>query len=152
MALYKTHSTFNIFLILPIALAAIWYFLNPDMKYMGVFAGGFIYSTLFMSPDLDLANRYKLFSLRGILTLPFRPYAHFSRHRGMSHNILFGTALRIVWLTLVFLGVSVLCSWDIMGMANCLKKNMPYLFYGVGAIFLADLAHLFLDFVYSKRV
>lgn len=152
MALYKTHSTFNIFVVLPLALTGIWFFLVPETKYMQVFAAAFIYATLFLGPDLDLAYHYKLKSLRGILTLPFRPYARIFKHRGISHHIVFGTVSRMLWLTLIFLGISFICSWDVMKIAYSLKKNLPYLFYGLGALFLADLSHLFLDFLYTKKI
>ena len=55
---------------------------------------------------MDLANKIKFRSWRGILTLPFRGYALFFRHRGISHSFLFGTLTRVLWLLLLFIVVS----------------------------------------------
>jgi len=151
MAQYKTHSTFNIFLALPLFLWAILYFFHPHLNLLITFASCFIYATLFMNPDLDVANKIKLFSLRGLLTLPFRGYSMIFRHRGLSHSFIFGTATRVLWLGGFFYGI--LFALD----KPFFKKNellailqSDYFLYGFSAIVLADFCHLILDFKHKK--
>jgi len=98
MSGYKTHSKFNLFIALPILLGAAFYFLHPPRNLMLTFAIVFSYSTLFMSPDMDLAYQIRLFSLRGLFSIPFRSYAQLFSHRGLSHNVLLGSVTRILWL------------------------------------------------------
>ena len=148
MALYKTHTLFNLCLALPLSLAAMFFLLNASFYNMGVFAGAFTYSTLFMNPDLDLANNIKLFSIRGFLTLPFRLYANVFKHRGLSHHILFGSITRIIWLAawgiLIFL-----IFYKTLPKPNSLYqfylKNQSIIHTTFLAICVADWSHLLLD-------
>lgn len=148
MANYKKHSQFNLFLALPVLLAAAHYLWHPPLLYLSVFSGTFIYSTLFMSPDVDLAHQIKLFSLRGLLTLPFRVYSMIFRHRGISHSFFFGSLTRIFWLA----GFGLLIFYGIY--ETFPNKKSFYLFYRQHRIFLlysfagicfADWCHLLLD-------
>jgi len=148
MAMYKGHTRFNLFIALPIFLGAIYYFLNPHRDLMITFAAVFSYSTLFMSPDLDLANKIKLFSLRGVLTFPFRSYAKFFSHRGLSHHVLLGSLTRILWLAgwgaLIFLALYK----GLPTKATFLKfyfHYKPFILYSLGGVCLADWCHLLLD-------
>ena len=84
MAMYKQHAQFNLFIALPILMGAMYYFLHPARDLMFTFAGTFAYSTLFMNPDMDLANQIRLMSIRGILSIPFRSYSKVFSHRGLS--------------------------------------------------------------------
>ncbi|MGE3716158.1 MAG: DUF2227 family putative metal-binding protein, partial [Simkaniaceae bacterium] len=84
MAMYKGHVRFNLFIALPILLGGSDYLFHPSRAMLITFASVFAYSTLFMNPDLDLANQIKLFSSRGVFTLPFRSYAKIVSHRGLS--------------------------------------------------------------------
>lgn len=148
MSNYKTHSKFNIFIALPILLGASFYFMHPHRNLLLTFAGTFIYSTLFMSPDMDLAHQIRLFSLRGLLTLPFRSYAQFFSHRGLSHNPILGSATRILWLTgwVFFLFIAIYKS--IPKTPTLLKfyqDHQLYILYGLAGICFADWCHLLLD-------
>ena len=96
--MYKEHAQFNLLIALPLLLAAGYFFLHPKRDLLLIFGGTFAYSTLFMNPDMDLANQIRLFSLRGFFSLPFRSYSKFFSHRGLSHNLLLGSATRILWL------------------------------------------------------
>ncbi len=148
MANYKIHSTFNLCLALPLLVTGIYYIFHPARDFLLTFIAAFGYSTLFMNPDLDLANKIKLVSIRGFLTLPFRSYSLIFRHRGISHSLFFGSATRILWLT----GIGALIFY-------LLYKTLPsekalstlyysykyYLFYAFAGICLADWSHLLLD-------
>lgn len=148
MANYKTHSAFNIFLMLPGLVAAIYYFLHPPQALLITFIVTFAYCTLFMNPDLDLVHNIKIMSLRGLLSLPFRFYSKIFKHRGISHSPLFGSLTRILWLG----GIALLIFYFIdkaLPSARDFKifyKHYKYfIWYGGAAICLADWSHLLLD-------
>lgn len=148
MPQYKTHARFNILLVLPIIDAGLIYALHPAFGFLLTFSLSYAYATLYMNPDVDLAYQIKLFSLKGLLTLPFRGYAHFFRHRGLSHSILFGTLTRIAWLLLI--SIAVLYGGNYLFLAKkhfswLLKEYQPYLLYGIAGVFFADLFHILLD-------
>ena len=92
----RTHTKFNLFLGLPLTLGAILYSLKIPLLPLLIFSICFIYGTLYFSPDLDLANQIKFFSLKGILTAPFRLYSGIFRHRRFSHKPILGTLSRII--------------------------------------------------------
>ena len=146
MANYKTHSSFNIFIALPVILFLLHHFIKPSFNLLITFSICFIYSTLFMNPDLDIANQIKLFSLRGFLTLPFRSYSHFFRHRGISHMFLIGSLTRVLWL-----GVIAFIIFYIFDISFFNAKKLTtvlhnkHFLYCLFALSLADLCHLMLD-------
>jgi len=154
MSQYKQHSKFNIFIALPILLAGAFYFMHPHSYSLLTFAGTFVYSTLFMSPDMDLAYQIRLRSIRGILSLPFRSYASLFKHRGLSHNIILGSATRILWLIgwgcLIFFVIyqSLPAKSTVL---KFYKAYQPYFLYGFAGICLADWCHLLLDIKVKKR-
>ncbi|NGX62142.1 MAG: hypothetical protein K940chlam9_01636 [Chlamydiae bacterium] len=153
MANYKTHSSFNLFLALPIFVVGIYYLLGPSSSYLLTFIGVFAYSTLFMSPDLDLVHNIKLKSLRGVLSLPFRFYSQVFKHRGISHSFFFGSFTRILWLGGIAFLLFFLLYQALPSQKNFLlfyNQHKLYLLYGVAGICLADWCHLLLDIKFSK--
>jgi len=153
MSQYKTHSEFNCVL-LPFLIGAIVFFFNPTFKTLIYFSFAFLYGTFFMSPDLDLARKIKLFSLRGFFSIPFRSYSYIFKHRGISHSVLFGTVTRIAWLFLFILGVLYVIykkSVTQKDLALFLKTHQEILTYIFFGLFAADLGHLFLDKRLFKR-
>jgi uncharacterized metal-binding protein len=62
------------------------------------FLGGFAFSMVFLTPDLDLV-RSRPTRRWGRLSILWRPYARIFRHRGVSHHIVWGPLTRIVYLT-----------------------------------------------------
>ena len=151
MAKYKTHSAFNIFLALPATLWALIYFFNPSYPFLIVFILCFIYSTLYMNPYLDLANQIRLFSIRGILTLPFRGYAYIFKHRGISHSFFLGTVSRVAYLGGFFFLILLALDKPFFNQKEFLKiLKSEYFIYGFSGILVADFCHLMLD-VKRKR-
>ncbi|NGX36820.1 MAG: hypothetical protein K1000chlam1_01673 [Candidatus Anoxychlamydiales bacterium] len=151
MAQYKTHSAFNIFLALPLFLWGMVYFFNPTYNLIGIFTGCFIYGTLFMNPDLDLANKIKLVSIRGLLTLPFRSYSMIFRHRGISHSFFLGTLTRVAWLSGFFYAILFILDKPFLHKNELISiVKSDYFLYGFFGIFLADFCHLILDFKSKK--
>lgn len=144
MANYRTHTGFNLFLMLPVLLGFGYYFFQPSEKALIAFTATFTYATLFMNPDLDLVHKIKLFSLRGFITLPFRGYSKIFKHRGVSHSFLLGSFTRIVWLSsiLFLLGFSFSFSDHLFSFYKYFKT---YFIYALIGICLADWSHLLLD-------
>lgn len=143
---YTTHAKFNILLALPVLTAALFFFLHPSRIELGIFVGLFVYGTLFMNPDLDLANKIKLFSLRGLLSLPFRSYSLIFRHRGLSHTPLLGTLTRVAWLGGFLLLALYLIDKPLPSQnALLFLIKTPFFLYGIAAIALADWCHILLD-------
>ncbi len=149
MSNYKTHVKFNLLLALPISIAGIYYLYSPSNAFLLTFASAFSYSTCFMNPDLDLIHQIKLFSLRGLLTLPFRFYSKIFKHRGISHSMLFGTATRILWLCgiglLLFYLIYETLPSEKTFLSYC-KNYKIYMYYALAGIVLADWFHLILDY------
>lgn len=148
MAKYKTQTVFNILLALPACLVGIYYLWHPSYALFLTFVITFAYCTFFMNPNLDSAHKIKLFSIRGLLTLPFRFYSIVFGHRSISHSLIFGPLTRLIWLG----GIAFLLFWVIY-------KTLPttgdfkayynhyrlFIWYGVAGICIADLSHLLLD-------
>lgn len=154
MALYKTHAKLNILIALPIVLGICTYLLKTDPKLLLIFSSAFIYGTLYMNPDLDLAHSIKLFSFRGVLTMPFRGYSKIFKHRGISHSIILGTLTRVGYLV----GLAFFISYFLLQIPYFHQE--AYLFYqsnktlfitGFLGLFLADFFHILVDVLTPKR-
>lgn len=139
---------------LPIILGICNYLLQTDLKLLFVFSGAFIYGTLFMNPDLDLASSFKICSLRGLLTLPFRFYSMLFKHRGISHSIFLGTFTRIGYLAIVvFLFTYFILKMPFLHLdaLKYFQNNQTIFFYGFLGLFLADFFHILVDVLTPKR-
>jgi len=153
MAMYKQHAQFNLFIALPILMGAMYYFLHPARDLMFIFTGTFAYSTLFMNPDMDLANQIRLTSIRGILSIPFRSYSKVFSHRGLSHSLILGSFTRILWL-LAWGAIAFLIVYKSLPTKGSIlkfyKHYQPFILYGFAGICLADWGHLLLDMKEAK--
>lgn len=153
MSNYKGHTKFNLLFALPLLGAGAYFLLETPWPLLLIFSGTFVYSTLFMSPDLDLAYQIRLRSLRGLFSLPFRLYARLFKHRGLSHSFLFGSLTRIGWLALWVLLLFVLITQSLPSEKTLLETWSSYrwqLLYAFGGICFADWSHLLLDRLTSK--
>lgn len=133
MPAYQTHVTFNLFFGLPMALIAIKN-VGTSQELMA-FSAAYIYGTLLLHPDLDLAYKIRLFSWKGLLTLPFRLYSRLFRHRGLSHMPVVGTLTRVAWLMALFY----LIGWALPDFNSALT------WFAMGGVVVADVFHLVLD-------
>lgn len=139
---YTTHVKVNLSFGLPLALIALKYGDVSSPKQIICFTAAFIYGTFFLHPDLDLARNVRLFSWKGLFTLPFRPYSYLFRHRGISHIPVIGTITRIVWL-IIFFGALFYClDWAFPNLANW---NTSATWFAIGGIATADFFHVLLD-------
>lgn len=139
MPSYQKHVAINLIFGLPLTLALLKTSTHMNSEEALAFCGAFFYSTLLLHPDLDLTRKIRLFSLKGLLTLPFRPYSYLFRHRGISHMPVIGTLTRILWLFLLFtLGSSFLDS------SYSLQWHPLFWFIFLGVVF-SDFWHIVLD-------
>ncbi len=135
MPAYRTHVRFNLLIALPLSLLALTQIKGGTDERLISFAGTFVYGTLFLHPDLDLARQIKLFSIKGLLTLPFRPYSFLFSHRGISHWPVIGTLTRIGWAY----GILALLGYAFPSLSSI---ETAFLLGGFAA---ADLFHIALD-------
>lgn len=148
IAMYKQHAQFNLFIALSILMGSIYYFLYPSRDLMLTFTGTFAYSTLFMYPDMNLANQIRLMSIRRILSIPFRSYSKVFSHRELSHNLILGSFTRIAWL-LAWGALAFLIFYKSLPTKGSFFKfykiYQPFILYVFGSICLDDWGHLLLD-------
>lgn len=148
MPQYKTHVTLNVFIALPLLLLTGYFWLHPTKNQTLLFAGTFLYTSLFMNPDMDLAHKLKWYSLRGLLSLPFRSYSKIFRHRGLSHSLIFGSLTRVLWLFIwifLLLYLSNCLCFSQKQLWNYCRHHTSDLLYGFAGIFCADAAHILTD-------
>lgn len=173
MPLRATHIKVNSYIFLPIFIGSLYFFTTKSIELLTTAAASFLYATLYLSPDdLDMAKNVKLFTVRGVLTFPFRGLSNVLKHRGVSHT-LFGPIIKIsILLIFSILGIFFyqVLSYFILNdgitthalraiafdTATNLKNQTPTIFtslinykmhviYGLGAIFVADAGHIILD-------
>jgi len=87
---------------------------NSDLTL--IVAGGFLFSGLMLSPDLDLRSRP--FKRWGWLRWIWIPYQRMMRHRSVfSHGILIGTTLRVLYLIswVIFLTLLIVALFQWLG-------------------------------------
>ena len=88
-------------MIIFVALIAVGCYLSQaglvSGAYVGVFLGAYLFSSLFLSPDLDLKGSDS-FRRWGIARVIWVPYARLFRHRALSHHIILGPLTRIAYL------------------------------------------------------
>ncbi len=98
-----------------------------------IVSGGFLFSGLMFSPDLDLRSRP--FKRWGWLRWIWIPYQKAMRHRSvLSHGLVIGTTLRVLYLAvwMVLLGVLILgvvqqfrdVSWSWQGFARDVERSL----------------------------
>lgn len=144
MPAYRTHVKVNFLLALPLSLL-FFKWLGLGKEDLLFFSGAFLYGTLFMHPDLDIAKKVSPFSLRGLLSLPFLPYSFLFRHRGISHMPVVGTATRVLWL---FGVIAITCTLLGYTMPILDQPFLVPILFGFG---LADLGHEVLDQIHLRR-
>ena len=106
----KTHLHVEIGILILLAAAAAAMMFLGEVEWKEVekpvlcFFGAYLFSSLFLSPDMDLGksdpqNRWGIFRILWI------PYTKAFSHRGVSHNPLLGPLSRILYLGLIVFAV-----------------------------------------------
>ena len=106
----KTHLHIELGLLVLLALVAAGMIFLGDVEWEKVdkpvlcFVGAYIFSSLFLSPDLDMGKSDPQ-SRWGVFRIFWKPYAKVFHHRGASHNPLLGPVSRILYLTVIVFAV-----------------------------------------------
>jgi len=114
----RTHLRIEMFVFVASVASGVYLFQVGLVRslYIGVFLGSYLFSSLFLSPDLDLKGSDS-FRRWGVARVIWVPYARLFRHRALSHHIIFGPLTRIVYLggivSLVLIAVLHLTGWQV---------------------------------------
>ncbi len=139
----KTHFAFELVL-WPLFLAGYDWFLQPTTTELTLFTGAYIFSSLLLSPDLDL-YRNRARRRWGPLGFIWTPYAKLFKHRGLSHSLLFGTMTRLLYLTLLFSLVAVGLAYAGLALPGKLQIEPRLLLIAYAGLALPNLLHVLLD-------
>ena len=147
----KTHRIVELAL-LPGLGAGYALLLRPAPPELAAFAGAYVFSSLFLSPDLDLkANDAR--RRWGPLGFLWTPYAKIFKHRGISHSLLWGPLTRLLYLAVVFGGVALaLVALGLVPLPfpDALDALPGHLLLALGAgLYLPNVLHVLLDRVVS---
>jgi uncharacterized metal-binding protein len=142
---YNTHRRFNyaVFLI----IATLFYIRDLiifDMVQFLVLGAGFLAGTEFITPDLDTDSR--AIKRWGAIRALWLPYRLLFKHGKSSHNIVYGAVVRLLYISLIILGVYYL-------LFRVLPSNMMILPFDLVLIFLtgiiiANALHVILDMLF----
>lgn len=156
-----THDAVTWFLVTPVALAT-WALTRDEIGAI-VTASTFAFAGLMFSGDLDL--RSKQYKRWGRARWIWKPYQWLVPHRSfLSHGILVGPALRLVYLValallLAALGVRVYTGhwqvpWDTLGFAGQAvarldARGWALIVYALAGLWVGGASHTLADFGWS---
>ena len=147
------------------------YHTSLDEKYVAVGMAGFLFSTFFLNPDIDLYYS-KPTQRWGLLKYFIQPYSLMFKHRKLSHSLWFGSLTRIffllsasVLLYILFLFVQNMIFDSHSFFKNIsesidslfestpdigyhLMKDYPFYISAALGIFLSDTIHIFTDRIF----
>jgi uncharacterized metal-binding protein len=141
------HLRLELFL-LPLFLAGL-YFMKPDWKWLTTFGSAYLFSSLWLSPDLDLRSNDTR-RRWGVFGFIWIPYTKIFKHRGLSHNLLFGPLTRVGYLFL--LGFIVIYALNYLGVRADFHLRISkeiLTMIGVG-LYLPNVLHILYDHFDSR--
>lgn len=101
---YNVHRIFNYtFFITIAALLYVWKIPVINLKQLLVFIAGFYIGTEFITPDLDIDST--AIKKWGKLKILWLPYKWIFKHGESSHNIVYGTVVRILYISIIIFSV-----------------------------------------------
>jgi len=118
-------------------------------KELAVFLLCYVFSSLFLSPDLDLWGS-RATRRWGIGRVLWYPYSKLFRHRSVSHNLLLGPLTRIVYLGgLIILG---LWGWNALHGSEIkfVGINPRLLGAALLGLYLPNQVHIVVDRTWSR--
>ncbi len=102
---YNTHRIFN-YAVFIITSVLLYYILDTpiiNVKQFVALGAGYYIGTDFITPDLDIKS--KAIKRWGVLRILWLPYMRLWKHGQSSHNILYGAIVRILYISLIILGI-----------------------------------------------
>jgi uncharacterized metal-binding protein len=124
---------------------------NGTISYpsFAAFVGSYLFSMLFLSPDLDLSQS-RAFRRWGIFRWLWIPYARLFRHRGLSHRLILGPLSRVLYLTAIAWAFWFLLSLLGLRISPAAPPWRVLLAIGFG-LYLPNLTHILADRIASLR-
>ncbi|MCR4404176.1 MAG: metal-binding protein [Candidatus Acetothermia bacterium] len=135
-------------LLLPLFLAGL-YFMGLDWRPLLCFSAAYLFSSLWLSPDLDLRSNDAR-RRWGALGFIWVPYTKVFKHRGLSHNLLLGPLTRVGYLFLV--GFLVLQALNYLGVRADFHLRISseiLAMIGIG-LYLPNVLHILYDHFDSR--
>jgi uncharacterized metal-binding protein len=153
----KTHLRIELF-VLPLCVALLfaaesYKVITFGWEGMAIFAGAYLFSSLMLSPDLDLRhNRSR--RRWGPLGFLWIPYTKIFKHRGVSHSLIFGTLTRLGYLgliaLLIALGLSYFNVWAIpFDALRTFPIDLKLFSLLIAGLWLPNILHTLTDHVHS---
>ncbi len=145
---FREHTICNV--IVFTILASLYVFVPEIQPYIGFMSIGFLIGTLY-SPDVDMASKRNFFSsfkknpIKSTWRLSYIvwvPYSWFSNHRGFSHQMVFGTLSRVLYLIVMFLPFFFIAKQQSI-LFNFIQSSF-FIYLVIGWI-MADISHILLD-------
>jgi uncharacterized metal-binding protein len=115
-----------------------------DREVVAAFLAAFLFSSLLLSPDLDLA-RSDASRRWGIARVLWLPYARLFRHRRTSHRPVLGPVSRIAYLALLVAAAGALAQWVRGGRLGFAWPGWRLAGSVVLGLYLPNLLHVALD-------
>jgi uncharacterized metal-binding protein len=138
---YNVHRLFNYTVFIGISL--LLYVWNIDLKQFLALSAGYYIGTEFITPDLDTNSA--AIKKWGMLRVLWLPYKWLFRHGQSSHNIVYGAAVRIFYLSIILLSIYYF-----------LFKSLPletiissaYVFIFLIGVIISNVLHVILDILF----
>jgi uncharacterized metal-binding protein len=113
------------------------------------FLGGFAFSMIFLTPDLDLV-RSRPTRRWGRLSILWWPYAKVFRHRGVSHHVVWGPLTRIAYLTLLAAATAVGAS-ALFGSTVSFGRPRANVWAILAGVYVPNVVHAVVDAVATRH-
>ena len=147
----RTHTRFNL-LSLPVVICLLISYGMTSWDFLLWFAGGFVFGTYFLTPDLDtVSSAYRNW---GPLRIIWRPYRAVMPHRSfLTHTIVLGDLIRLLYLFVMFLPFLYILNVQILdgALPGLVRAHKPVLGAAVLGIFTTSALHIILDTLNTKR-
>ena len=116
---------------------------------MAAFSGAYLFSSFFLSPDLDLA-RSRASRRWGLGRVLWLPYSALFRHRRLSHHLVWGPLTRILYLGGFVLaaafGIALVTNVELAGLAAWPPSLLLSVFCG---LYFPNQIHILVDRFWS---
>lgn len=119
-----------------------------SVSTVAAFAGAYVFSMIFLSPDLDL-SRSRAARRWGILRWLWLPYAGMFRHRRISHHLLLGPLTRVLYLVAVVLAIVSLAALATKRAIQVGRPSLSLLCAVFAGLYLPNVTHIVADRAYS---
>ncbi|HLB70675.1 MAG: DUF2227 family putative metal-binding protein [Candidatus Methanoperedens sp.] len=138
---YNTHRIFNYSAFIVIAvLLYLWKFQRIDLYSFLAFSAGYYLGTDFITPDLDIES--KAIKRWGPLKILWLPYMWIFHHGQSSHNLISGTIVRILYISLIILGIYYVL---FRSLPSGMIFSYIYVYIFIIGIVIANALHVILD-------